>query len=87
MTALTQAEKTFFLRMAPHIESGMSFEAAGRAVLDDDMRLVDAAIATDHNLAIQTDDYALQCTTGAGQRGASIRSEMARTVYSRLRAA
>lgn len=84
---MTAAEKTFALRMLPHMARGLSFAEAGRAVLDDDMRLMNAALTTDHNLSIQTHDGARPCSTGAGQRGEVIRSELARTVYSRLRAA
>lgn len=83
---MTDAEKAFAFRMLPHIERGLGFEAAARAVLDDDMRLMNAALATDHNLSIQTDDYALSCTTGTGQRGAMIRKKLAARVYNRLRA-
>ena len=84
---MTDAEKTFALRMLPHLAAGMSFEAAGRAVLEDDARLVAAALATDHNYSVQTYDGAKPCSTGPGRRGAVIRSELASAVYGRLRAA
>lgn len=87
MTALTKDEMTFALRMVPHLERGLSFEEAGHAVLDDDMRLTNAALASDGHLAIQTYDGAKSCSTGAGRMGADIRCQLSRTVYNRLRAA
>lgn len=42
---LTADERVFIERMAPHIERGLSFEDAARAVLADDERLWLAATA------------------------------------------
>jgi hypothetical protein len=42
---LTKSEIAFITRMAPHIEAGLSFEDAARAVLADDERLFLAATA------------------------------------------
>lgn len=36
---MTKAEQIFVTRMVPHIEAGLSFEAAAKAVLEDDERL------------------------------------------------
>lgn len=83
---LTKAEQTFALRMVPHIERGLSFEDAARAVLRDDARICEAALYSDAHLAIQTYDGAKPCSTGPGKRGAFIRSELSREVYEHLRA-
>ena len=83
--ALMSDEQSFALRMAQHLSAGLNLEDAARAVLDDDQRLVAAALATDHNCSIQVDDTALPCTSRRGQVGAAIRSELARRVYAKLR--
>ncbi len=37
--SLTQSEQAFVRRMVPHIQAGMTFEEAAKAVLADDERL------------------------------------------------
>ena len=44
MTAEQEQDAIFVKRMAPHIAKGLSFEDAGRAVLADDRRIVDAVL-------------------------------------------
>lgn len=42
---MTAAEKTFLTRMVPHMMAGLSVEEAGRAVLDDDQRIMNEVFA------------------------------------------
>lgn len=39
---MTKAEQVFVSRMVPHIEAGLSFVEAAKAVLADDQRIYDA---------------------------------------------
>lgn len=82
---LTADEQIFARRMIPHLLEGSTFKQAAQAVLDDDARLMNAALANDSHLAIQTHDGAKQCTTNAGTVGSDIRSRIAKQVYARLR--
>lgn len=84
---LTPAEQAFALRMVPHLERGLSFEDAARAVLEDDARLMAVTLASDAHLAIFPDSGPRACVSGSGRTGAEIRSNLAHTVYDRLRAA
>ena len=42
---LTDAELIYLQRMLPHVAAGKSIEAAARAVLDDDQRIMNAVFA------------------------------------------
>lgn len=83
---LTAAEQTFFLRMASHVERGLDFTAAGEAVLADDSRLVDAALATDGVNALHGYTFVKATQSSAAARGRMIRSGLSGAVYQRLRA-
>jgi hypothetical protein len=51
---MTESERIFLERMAPHILAGKSFAEAGRAVLEDDERIWLAAMSnTEQGAAIR----------------------------------
>lgn len=81
---LTEAEKTFFLRMALHMERCLDFKAAGQAVLDDDVRIANMVLATDGVGFVGWNDKPMN-DSSAARRGAALRSGMANVVYQRLR--
>lgn len=84
---LTNAEKTFALRMLPHIVMGKSFEAAASAVLEDDERIFAALCERRHSHYVPTpDERGFSHTSNIG-KGDVIASELSKTVYERLRAA
>lgn len=80
---LTDAEKTFILRMAPHIERGLTFEQAAKAVLDDDERLFAALCDWGHQQHVDLYDRPAHYT--GERKGDIICREMAREVYTRIR--
>lgn len=69
---LTPAEKIFFQRMAPFIEAGMSFEDAGRAVLERDQQIVSTVM-----------DWSYSGPTA--QSRAEIRSAITAEIYTKIR--
>jgi hypothetical protein len=78
---------TFARRMLPHIERGLSFEDAARAVLDDDQRLFAALCDRRHSYSYRSHSSAGELAshdTGA-RPGDVIAAEMARAVYDRIR--
>jgi len=87
-TELTNAEKTFALRMLPHLVTGISFEEAASAVLDDDSRLFSAFCDRSHDVIVGSySDHTGKTVRTAQRPGDIIVSELCRTVYERLRAA
>lgn len=82
---LTAAEVVFVQRMVPHFAAGKSVEEAARAVLEDDNRLHISLQQRRHSHFVPT-----YCERGRSyhtseDKGDVIVSEMARTVYDRIR--
>ena len=84
---LTEAEKVFIQRMLPHFLAGKSVEECAKAVLEDDERLYAAVHdRRPHQFVPTYCERGRSYSTPEG-KGDVIMGEMARTVYSRLRAA
>lgn len=82
---LTPAETAFVKRMAYHVQCGLSFEDAARAVIADDERLFAALCDRASASYVPTPDERGLSYTGPERPGDVIRREMARDVYRRLR--
>lgn len=85
-TTFTTAEETFLKRALPHFLAGKSIEDAMRAVLDDDARILNAAL-----ISSTTDYFPTPCERGrtvvsADRTGDLIFSEIAATVHARFNA-
>ena len=82
---MTEAELVFVKRMLPHFLAGKSAEECAKAVLADDERLYIALHQRRHSQFVPT-----YCERGRSyqtdeDKGDVIVSELARTVYERLR--
>ncbi len=86
LPTLTPAERVFIERMAHHVADGLSFEDAARAVIADDERLFAALCDRARPSYVPTPDERGLSYLGPERPGDVIRREMARDVYSRLRA-
>lgn len=83
---ITPEVEIFLRRAVPHFMAGKSVEDSFRTVLDDDQRLFDAIHDKSRSFYMPTaDDRGRAYTTGE-RKGDLIASELARTVYARLRA-
>lgn len=82
---LSNSEQVFALRMLPHLQSGMSFEDAARAVIEDDARIFAAFCERSCADYVSTpDERGTSYRTRVGT-GDVIASEISRTVYETLR--
>lgn len=81
---LSQGEQVFALRMLPHIQAGMSFEDAARAVIEDDSRLFAALCDRRHFVYVPTaDEQGRSYPTSVGV-GDVLSGQMSRRVYRKL---
>lgn len=79
---LTEAEKVFIARMAHHVAAGLDFEAAGRAVLDDDVKIYNATFAERGGEYIGGNFTAGRATA---RQANPVRQALARHVYETIR--
>lgn len=84
---LTDAEKVFVARMAHHVEAGLSFDDAARAVIADDQRLFAAFCDRSHSQYAPTPDERGTSFSTPERPGDVIEHELAMAVYGRLRKA
>lgn len=85
---MTQNELTFVRRMAHHVAAGLTIEAAARAVLADDQRLLSALMEDRPTRATGAQgDGGPMTTWTLTDRASGLRTALARHVYNRLRAA
>lgn len=85
---MTPDELTFVRRMAPHVAAGLTIEAAARAVLADDQRLLSALMEDRPARATGAQGDGGPMTTWAPtDKAAGLRTALAHHVYNRLRAA
>lgn len=85
MAELSPAERTFALRMAPHLNAGKSFEDAARAALDDDVRILSAAFDRGRSVYVPTPDERGRTYHTGDRPGDVIARELAAAVYRRIR--
>lgn len=82
---LLPAELNFIKRMAFHVEKGLSFDDAARAVIADDERLFNAFCDRSAAHYVQTFDDRGTTWTNAERPGDVIRRELSRSVYRSIR--
>lgn len=82
---LTPAEQVFVKRMLPHYLAGKSIEEAAAAVLADDERIFAALCDRGSSQYVQTVDERGRAIYSGDRPGDMIASELAATVYKRIR--